>query len=108
MSLYTKSCLISTSGALVLLAVLLFGFSHHDWVVGAVLIGSYYALIGFAGAAIIARINEHFDDEREKTLSSRLKAIELKLKITVDDEESTPTCRCYKPSDSNHTSQGES
>ena len=87
MSPYTVSILLSTPVALFLLAVMSIAFRDEDWILGAVLIGSYFALISFIGTVLIAKFNEHFDDRNVNKLSSRLGEIHKSQQLAEENVE---------------------
>lgn len=120
---YDKSINLSILLALALFAVLLIWFNDQDLIMAALLIGSYYALLGFIGAAIIAKHSEHVRVQKEqkmsstlgeiqssqnraeetsKNIDSRLKAIESKLGSSADASESASTGQCHEPAHSHH------
>ena len=122
MSPYKVSILLSTPIALILLAIISIAFRDEDWILGAVLIGSYFALFSFIGTVLIATFNERSDDrdvnelssrlddihksqqlanETSAMIESRLEAIESKLESADNDTED-------EPNDSNHTTRDDS
>ena len=123
--------MIKISGAitLILLIVIVCYSIIYDQILVSIMIGTYFTVIGVLGGLVFTKINQHFDDKRQrallsefdrlresqldvestvKSINSRLEIIDTRLEAIESKLESADNDTEDEPNDSNHTTHEDS